>query len=56
MARAEKKDGMSGHTGSTLSDASKKGKKGEACMAWLLIASWWGVSVLSHSRFFLKPT
>lgn len=41
MAGAGKKDGMSGHSASTLWDASKKGKKGEACLAWLLIASWW---------------
>lgn len=42
---------MSGHTGSILWDAFKE-VKGEACLAWLLIASWWGVSVLSHSKLF----
>lgn len=51
---AGKKDGMSDRTGSALWDASKEGKKGEAGASGEPIASWWGVSVLSHCGLFFS--
>lgn len=52
VAGAGRKDVLSGLTGSMLGGDSKKGKKGGAGAVWELIASWWGVSVLSHCGFF----
>ena len=52
MGRGEAWVAGADYTGSRLWADSKKGKTGGAGTGWELIASWWGVSVLSHCGFF----
>lgn len=51
MATAGKKDDMPGHSVPHFGMHLRKGRGG-GLLSWLLIASWWGVSVLSHCRCF----